>query len=419
VTLTQPTGKYGFITMTGDTAVEGVVKDASGAPVKGVVIRMEQETKCGQYAGKSWCHRMPYREATTDEQGRYRIFVEQDYYTVTIFGNALGTCEHGEVWVPKGEHKKMDFSGDPTVKLEADVVDAQTGEPVLDAELAILYFDMDKRWKGNGRGMVTVSGVFSGNCEFYPKHPDYARWWSEEAVNPWQRLDLVDNEKTGWQRNFDDLTFKVTAETAGRPVKIFMERAVIVRGRVLDPDGKPVAGATVDPAHTGTGNSLTGDTRFSAKTDAAGRYELRLPASNAAQYNLVAHDGKYKEWRQWANGVLPPVRTKPGDVLENVDIHLTQPGMVKGVVVDKEGKPVAGQRVRTEPVDRIENRYYDPETVTDKEGKFSLPFVRPGKHYLWAARWSHDPEDVKPEDLHIIEVKAGVTLEVKARKYED
>src|SRR5260370_34582703 len=95
------------------------------------------------------------------------------------------------------------------------------------------------------------------------------------------------------------------------PVPIEVERGANVRGRVLDPDGKPVAGATVAPALTGTGNSLTGDTRFSVETGTDGQFTAVLPAGGGREYNLVAHDGKYGQWRIWANRVLAPLRSKP------------------------------------------------------------------------------------------------------------
>src|SRR6185312_10277755 len=107
-----------------------------------------------------------------------------------------------------------------------------------------------------------------------------------------------------------------------------------------------VAGATVAPALTGTGNSLTGDTRFSAETDKDGHFSVLLPASGAREYNLVAHDGKDQQWRTWANGVLSPFRTKPGQVIENVELQLTRPATVRGRVTDASGKPVAGREVR-------------------------------------------------------------------------
>ena len=117
----------------------------------------------------------------------------------------------------------------------------------------------------------------------------HARWWSPDATEEHQRKIEYDN--SSFQRNFDDLTFNILGNT--EPVKIYVEKAVSIRGRVTDPDGNPVAGATVAPAKTGTGNSITGDTRYSVRTESDGTFHIRLPASNNAKYNLVAHDGDY------------------------------------------------------------------------------------------------------------------------------
>jgi hypothetical protein len=43
---------------------------------------------------------------------------------------------------------------------------------------------------------------------------------------------------------------------------------------------------------------------------------VALPASGGREYNLIAHDGKHGQWRHWANGVLAPSRTKPGEMLQ-------------------------------------------------------------------------------------------------------
>jgi hypothetical protein len=169
------------------------------------------------------------------------------------------------------------------------------------------------------------------------------------------------------------------------PVKIELERAVRVTGVVRDPDGNPVAGATVAPAHTGTGNSITGDTRFSVPTANDGTFVMTLPASGNAKYNLVAHDGKYGQWRKWANGVLPPIRTRPGDELKDVVITLTRPATVRGRATDESGKPLAGRDVRASAADKLENRYYDPTTTTDENGEFELRFIRPGDQFIQVA----------------------------------
>ncbi|MCH6575478.1 MAG: carboxypeptidase regulatory-like domain-containing protein, partial [Bacteroidetes bacterium] len=53
---------------------------------------------------------------------------------------------------------------------------------------------------------------------------------------------------------FDYLDFDIRAKMP--LVTIMVEKAVRIRGKVVDPDGKPVAGATVAPAN-GRTNSIT------------------------------------------------------------------------------------------------------------------------------------------------------------------
>jgi len=196
-----------------------------------------------------------------------------------------------------------------------------------------------------------------------------------------------------------------------RPVTIVVEKGVRVRGRVVDPDGQPVAGATVAPALTGTGNSLTGDTRFSVETKADGRFEVLLPASGPARYNLVAHDGKYQQWRKWANGVLPPFRTTPGQEVNDVTLTLSRPATVRGKVVDAQGKPVAHREVRAHAADELENRYYDPTTQTREDGTFELRFIRPGDQLIQAAPFYLDAEQAPPDSTRRLHLKAGATVE--------
>ena len=149
----------------------------------------------------------------------------------------------------------------------------------------------------------------------------------------------------GWQRNFDRPRLRPQPRHgAGDDHR--RARRDDHRAGCSTPTAKPVAGATVAPALTGTGNSLTGDTRFSVETDGDGRFTVLLPASGGRDYNLVAHDGKYGQWRTWANGVLPPFRTKPGESMPRRRLRLTRPATVRGRVTDAEGRPVAGREVR-------------------------------------------------------------------------
>jgi hypothetical protein len=194
-------------------------------------------------------------------------------------------------------------------------------------------------------------------------------------------------------------------------VTIVAEPVVRVTGKVVDPNGKPVGGATVAPARTGSGNSLTGDTRFSVETKADGTFVMTLPASGAAEYNLVAHDGKYGEWRTWANGVLPPIKTTPGQLIEGVTLKLTRPAVVRGKVVDEKGKPVAGREVRAQAADLLENRYYDPTTTTKEDGTFELKFVRPADQHIQVAPFWLHAKDAPENSMKTLTLKEGQVVE--------
>jgi Carboxypeptidase regulatory-like domain len=250
--------------------------------------------------------------------------------------------------------------------------------------------------------MATIPDMMPARFAFQLDAPGYARWWSDEAASERNRRTL-DGTRGGWQRNFDHIDFDLKAGMA--PVTITVERSVTVIGRVIDPDVKPVAGATVAPALTGTGNSLTGDTKFSVQTGPDGSFKVDLPASGAPDYNLIAHDVKYDQWRTWANGVLPPLRTKPGEALRDVEIRLTRPATVRGRVTDAGGRPVPGRQVRASAADRLENRYYDPTATTADDGSYELKFIRPGEHFIQVAPFWLDARQAPEGTSRVLTLK--------------
>jgi len=112
---------------------------------------------------------------------------------------------------------------------------------------------------------------------------------------------------------------------------------------------------------------------------------MTLPASGAASYNLIAHDGKTGQWRTWANGVLPPIKTTPGQVVNGVTLILTRPAVVRGKIVDDKGRPVADRLVRSRPADQLENcDYIEPRMFTKADGTFEFKFVRPTEQLIQA-----------------------------------
>ncbi len=353
-------------------------------------------------------------EGKSRKDGTYRLYVAPGTYDFKVTAGARGVFRETSLVIAENQAKSLDVPLKKGVRFEANVIDSITSKPV---EGFILW-----QWRGaklfrpsSKEGKIIFEGLLPGEIEFncgggngidlphgggkYYDHGSFGRWWSAEAKHEAQRF-YIDDIQTRWQLNCGSLHFDMTPDMP--PITIVVEQGVTVTGRVTDPKGNPVENATVAPAKTGSGNSLTGDTRYSVKTAKDGAYKVVLPASNEATYNLMVHDGEYQLWRNWANGVSETMQTEPGKKIENYDLKLTEPATIRGRVTIN-GQPAANVTITTQAQDKRENRYYDPTTKSKEDGTFELKFIRPGKHdiYLLNENNAHIP----------IEVKAGETLE--------
>lgn len=251
----------------------------------------------------------------------------------------------------------------------------------LDSE-SLLPLEGVRFWSGHvpsllglsdSNGVVELKDIPTEQQRFHISLNGYARWWTDDAPGGVGKRKVDEN---GGQRNFDPLRMRVTEEIA--LLTFYMERAVAVSGRVVDPTGRPVVFATVGPVLTGTGNSITGDTRFSVSTDGNGEFFAMIPASGQTSYNLVAHLGEDITVENWANGASHPFTTQPGEIVRGIEITLAQPATISGRIVDEEGRPVAGADVFAHRADGLGHRYFDPQTKTDQLGQFVLRRVAPG-----------------------------------------
>ena len=189
-----------------------------------------------------------------------------------------------------------------------------------------------------------------------------------------------------------------------------------VYGKVLNPDGNPVANAIVaavieKPGLHSFGNSLTGDDRFSVKADSEGNYRITFTSidrggrhetfshlvrrnnNNDGGIILLAHPGNtvtYLPNHIWfsdlANGLSEPVKLTNG-IVGPVDIRLTKGGTISGIVYNSKQKPAAGQTVRIAYENGQYNRYFRPVTTTDKNGHFTITNIRPGNILVIASEY--------------------------------
>jgi RNA polymerase sigma factor (sigma-70 family) len=163
---------------------------------------------------------------------------------------------------------------------------------------------------------------------------------------------------------------------------------VTVTGRVLDADGKPLAGAEVAvmarprvPHRGGDLSSGKPEVLGRGRADAQGRFRLTVPRTSSARFQsvtLVAGAAEYGlGWHD-----LDADAEKPA-----ADIRLTREQVIRGRFVDLQGQPAAGVTVRVSAIGkRLEGTYkgvrapaepgdlpsWPKPAVTDRSGSFEL-----------------------------------------------
>src|SRR5262249_15624642 len=118
---------------------------------------------------------------------------------------------------------------------------------------------------------------------------------------------------------------------------------VAVSGRVLDPDGRPFAGAKVSFL-------LAGASAGRATTDARGNFHFRIPRK---RFETEDEKGSPPRWVVVGvcNGHGPGLFfASRAEQLANVTVRLVKDLPIEGRVVSLEGKPIAGARVRVREV---------------------------------------------------------------------
>jgi beta-lactamase regulating signal transducer with metallopeptidase domain/protocatechuate 3,4-dioxygenase beta subunit len=412
------------ILLENDTFFEGTVNRPDGKPAADVLIRANQGPKHGNPSAlilDIWT------ETRTDANGHYRLLVEPDTYAIEIRAPGVGTARvpkdgekgdltpeaigltylaHPKMAISDKEAKHLDIQLDPGIEFRAILLDNETGKPVPNARLWHWQYP-GIEGRSDADGVVTIPSMPAGEFTFMIEAPGYVRGWSEEMSERWKKMIEESQREHPAKLMFpldEGLTFELKP---GMPrVSVELEPVETITGHVLDPDGKPVAGATVAPARSGSGASIWGDTRLSVRSAADGSFKVELPPTDAQAFNLMVHDGDYQEWRHWANGIGPAMQTAAGKKIENVELRLTRGGTIKGRTVDEHGKPLADVYVQSTACDLMENRYYNPATCSDKDGQFELRFVRPGRNMVHG--WMSVPIPEKPDDkTPVVEVKTG------------
>ncbi len=142
-------------------------------------------------------------------------------------------------------------------------------------------------------------------------------------------------------------------------------KMVPIQGRVLDPDGKPKAGAKLVLLRGGKHQQL-------GATTADGRFTLTIP-KEAKDGHLIAQADGYG---------IDFVDLLPGDGKKLIEFRLVKDRAIRGCVVNTEGKPVAGVRMTVSNLGVYADNKMDSFLATWKKRHF-MSGLPGGVKHIW------------------------------------
>jgi len=236
-------------------------------------------------------------------------------------------------------------------------IDHETKQPVAGVEVFIRTNPRKRAVTGED-GRYVLKGVGLKAMAFVSTRArDYVQWSLTALKNP---------------ANF------------GRRVEhdIPMGRAALVRGRVLGPDGKPVAGAWVGMS---TGALKLPEERMNAAfqdelavTDGEGSFELTTYASRRERRAYATAEGL-------AWGVSAPLVVTAGEETTGIVIRLERGAVLGGRITDASGKAVAAAQVTLcEGRTHQGKTYYQTRrtTFSRTDGRYEIVGIPPGSYRL-------------------------------------
>ncbi len=312
--------------------LSGVVTDSkTGKPIPNVGISVDGSGGGGY--------------ARTDASGRYSLHVPPGGQQIFLQADPGMTAAGPQrVVVADGETQTVNFSSTPPLRpaVVRGVVVGPTGKPV-------------------GGAKVTAAGQSQQEQDTQQVTDAHGRFtFDAPGLMPDMRLYAA-------LGGLSTPAGALAADGAGKPLtlRLAAHAGLIVRGRVVTADGRPVAGAaaTLYREHA---SGQDGVGVATAKTNAAGQY-LFTPAIPDATYQVgVQAEGFGYQFTKQSKAAV-------GNLMSFAPLPLPRTdSFVGGTVVDKDGRPIAGADVSLMSAS-------DTHTQTDAQGRFHLAGATRGK----------------------------------------
>jgi beta-lactamase regulating signal transducer with metallopeptidase domain/protocatechuate 3,4-dioxygenase beta subunit len=334
--------------------LSGRVTDADGAPVAGVLVLAEGKGNSPDYGR---------RLARTRADGTYSATVPPLlHYMVGVVDRERAAPSRTGILVGQGAKLvDLDFRLGGGATLRGRVTIGPDRRPAGDKSITLIERGEPFPQAGNRR-----EPTFFGAGE-----EELVRWARTDAEGRYElRIGPGTYRLSGPDvaaRDRKDLTVRDGEELVRdyhleAPDRSELTGTVVVAG----PGGKPVAGAIVRSGWV----AATGHGGFTAMADDQGRFRVER-WSDETVVNASSPDG-----------TLAAIVELAAD-RRRLDLALTPAASVRGRVVDRDGRPLAGMAVGASwglsPTDR-RLRTIDAQTTTDAEGRYELGGFAVGSH---------------------------------------
>lgn len=384
------------------------VVDAEGRPVAGARVgAVSLTTELGP------------REASgmgeTDKEGRIELRLPADLYRWAVASDRHPTTAEQIVDLREtctaGELQPLELATGVTFRGR---VEGPDGEPVAGAEAKVVWdprtpsyltrvqrgvYEPHRQASSDAEGSFSLSGLEPGvEVEVFVHHPGFHP--ARRTVTP----SRPDNDAGG-----------VAGSASPEPTVFRLEAAARLQVQVVNPDDRPIEGATVETWVLGEA-TVAGGMRIQRGTDALGRHEEG--GLKPGEVRIVVSAAGYETARRVVDLAAGETRK------ERFELEPVPSATVDVSVVSEQGDPVEGAPVGLSSVPGSSSGPAAPPAqrnhvylygTSDAEGGVSWPRVPLGSYRLSVQRPS-DYVAERPEPIQVEVPKEGLEREVVLRR---
>ncbi|MCB9759221.1 MAG: carboxypeptidase regulatory-like domain-containing protein [Alphaproteobacteria bacterium] len=380
-------------------SVSGVLTDVDGGPIPGAVLTARGvDPRVANIArealsGEDGAFTLLGLDADAGASARYTLEIEIDGWPVQFLDRVYDDDDATLVEARVGETEPL---GEIELLDGISVAGTLHGYdgPVVGADVHVYASSQVISTTSDAEGRYVVDGLPPGDVLSWASEPGYGMTYYPDADRPGERVAAPDE---GTFLEDVDLELPQEARFNGR-----------FGGGDVD-----LSGVTV---------LLYNDNRtvgIGAQADVDGLFTVdRLHGGDYTLFVYAEAEGFLNDWIRDTDGEVRTFSLDPAEDSAVFDVSLPQGASVSGQLVDDAGAPVYGATVTVLP----QNPDHDAQsTVTDRDGRFDVPGINAGVHFI-EARYTaycdtdpgyvtaHWPGEVNPDLAAPVTLAAGQAL---------